>query len=103
MKCLIFMCVFGILSMGIKTFLLKESVVFKKLADIHTSRSHWRLTLVEDLSNYVPNIIIVQTQTTHLHLGLRLLLAHMKGNVSHSWKPELNELASDFENLVSEM
>ena len=103
MNWFIFLCVFCGFPMGIKMFILKESVVFKKLADIHTSRSHWRLTLIEDLTNYVPNLVHVQVQTTHLHLGLRVLLAHMKGNVSQSWKPELNELATDFQNLVSEI
>ena len=103
MKWIIFMCVFGALSVRIKMFLLKESVIFKKLSDIHTSRSHWKLTLVEDLTNYVPSIIIAQSQTTHLQVELRILLAHLKGNVSQSWKPELNELASDLRNLVSEI
>ena len=81
---------------GKQSFIVRDSVIFEKIKDIHTSQSFWKLTLVENLENYSPELETVSEQLSKLHDQLRYL--HNKVN-SEQWTVDYKRLMLDSDHL----
>ena len=92
---------------GTTTFVIKDSVVFDKNSEIHTGRSFWKLTLVEDLETYTPRLELVNYQLEQLHNELRAI--HEKIVFTHTfhggeieWAEHYDRLLKDYKDLRSD-
>ena len=84
------------------TLVLKDSVVFNKISEIHTSRSFWKLTLVEDLENYTPKLDLVNRQLIRLFDELKTLRSKVKNGGETKWANSYDRLLVDYQDLRSD-
>ena len=84
-------------------FLLRNNVVFKKLSDVHTSKSRWKLTLVEDISDFEVHTTTAMVQVTTLQMSLRFIRAQMSEGTIKPWIEELDQMIEDYSSLQSEI
>ena len=82
-------------------FLLRNNVVFKKLSDVHTSKSRWKLTLVEDISDFEVHTTTAMVQVTTLQMSLRFIRAQMSEGTIKPWIEELDQMIEDYSSLQS--
>ena len=84
------------------TFVLKDSVVFNRISEIHTSRSFWKLTLVEDLEYYTPKLDLVNRQLMRLFDELKTLRSKVKNGGENKWANSYDRLLVDYQDLRSD-
>ena len=85
------------------TLLVRDNVVFKKLSDVHTSKSHWKLTLIEDVSVYRTHTVMAMMQVQTLQMSLRNIRVHMSERTIKPWIDELDRIISDYSSLYREV
>ena len=92
---------------------VQDNVIFKKLADVHTSQSSWKMTLVEDLDAYTPLFEAVKEQMIHLSRDLISIKNYMsvfsrnflrdrsntEAKIIHYYRESFIRMIRGFENL----
>ena len=87
---------------GLCAIVVRDSVVFNKISNIYTSQSSWKLTLVEDLESYNPNIVVANNQIHELYEGLNTVYRRIHKNVDRQWTRNFNGLLTDFKILKND-
>ena len=85
-----------------ETLVIRESVVFDKIATIHTSRSFWKLTLVEDLESHKPKLDIANKQLMVVFAVFQSLQEQVRRSGKQQWIQSYDELLIDFKDLKRE-
>ena len=86
----------------ISAVVIKDSVVFNKVSNIHTSRSFWKLTLVEDLESYEPKLSLAKGQLEELYNALATLHERIRRAGKKHWVRSFERLLVDYTDLKSE-
>ena len=90
------------LSPIIRALVIKDSVVFNKVSNIHTSRSFWKLTLVEDLESYEPKLSLANGQLEVLYDALKTLHEKIRRAGKKHWVRSFERLLVDYTDLKGE-
>ena len=85
-----------------ETLVIRESVVFDKIATIHTSRSFWKLTLVEDLESHKPKLELANKQLMVAFAVFQSLQEQVRRSGKQQWIQSYDELLIDFKDLKRE-
>ena len=86
----------------LSALVIKDSVVFNKISDIHTSRSFWKLTLVEDLGSYEPKVEFANKQLSILYFSLKTLHEKIRRGGKKHWIKNFDRLLVDYADLKDE-
>ena len=85
-----------------EALVIRESVVFDKISTIHTSRSFWKLTLVEDLESHKPKLELANKQLMVAFAVFQSLQEQVRRSGKQRWIQSYDELLIDFKDLKRE-
>ena len=91
-----------LISSRINAFVIIDRVVFRKITDIHSGRSYWKLTLIEDLTRYAPTLTQVDEQLHILQTALKASHADILTDIEKHWTNDYDRLMVDFRDLKAD-
>ena len=88
--------------------IISDGVIFSWKADIHTSRSQWRLTLLEDMDYCSPGLELAQRQFNDLHTTLSSVSERIKSGkavIVHKgqWQKNFKQLLGGLEEIKTKV
>ena len=91
-----------LISSRINALVIRDSVVFRKITDVHSGRSYWKLTLIEDLTRYTPTLTRVDEQLHILQTALKATHAEILTGIEKHWTTDYDRLMVDFRDLKAD-
>ena len=79
------------------SYIVKDGVVFDKVSDFYTGRSFWKLTLVEELTGYTPELSKVDQQLSELTNHFKTVRAQLGPN--SFWKKSFDNYWTEYKEI----